>query len=54
MVKQALGEQYGELSKKELRDYKQIAYELLDDESKTYIKDPIEVEKTTEDMEIGD
>lgn len=54
MVKQALGEQYDELSKKELRDYKQIAYELLDDESKTYIKDPIEVEKTTEDMEIGD
>ena len=34
-----------------MRDYKQIAYELLDDESKTYIKDPIEVEKTTEDME---
>lgn len=54
MIKQALGEQYESLSEKELRDYKQIAYEFLDDTNKNYVKDPIELEKSAEDIEIGD
>lgn len=55
MVKQALGEQYETVSEKDLRDYKQIAYELLPEEAKqNYIKDPIEVEKAAEEIEIGD
>lgn len=55
MVKQALGEEYENLSDKDLRDYIQIAYELLPDEAKqNYIKDPIEVAKAAEDIEIGD
>lgn len=55
MVKQALGEQYENVSEKDLRDYKQIAYELLPDEVKgSCIKDPIELEKAATDIEIGD
>lgn len=54
MVKKALDDKYENTSKKDLRDYKQLAYELLPDEAKgTYIKDPFEIEKTNY-REIGD
>lgn len=46
-------EKYNELSDKEKRDYKQIAYEWLSDDAKQYIQDPVELEKTN-DMEIGE
>lgn len=54
MLKEAIGDGYENLSKKELRDYMQIAYELLPEDAKNYISDPIELEKTTSDIEIGD
>lgn len=51
---EAMGDQYNELNKTQKRDYSQIIYEWLPDSAKQYIKDPIEVEKATEDIEIGD
>lgn len=49
-----IGDKYNELSKSQKRDYEQIIYEWLPDEAKQYIKDPIELEKTINDIEIGD
>lgn len=54
IVKQALNDKYEMLSKRDKRDYKQIAYELLSSNAKQYIKDPIDIEKATADMEIGE
>lgn len=55
IVRQALADNYETTSEKDIRDYKQIAYELLpDDVKEEYIKDPIILEKAAEDMEIGE
>lgn len=55
IVKQVIGEGFENLSSKEQRDYKQIAYELLPDEAKeNYIKDPIDFEKNMVELEIGE
>lgn len=51
---EVMGDKYNELEKNEKRDYSQIIYEWLPDSAKQYIKDPIEVEKAAEDIEIGD
>lgn len=55
ILKQTFDEEYDNLSKKEKRDYKQLAYELLSEDVKeNYIKDPIDIEKETKDFELGD
>lgn len=55
MLENALGERMTELSKKEMRDFRQIAYEILPEYAKeNYIKDPIELEKNENDIEIGE
>lgn len=41
---------YNALSDKEKSDYKQITYELLSDDAKLYINDPIEIEKDTDNL----
>ena len=51
----SLGENSENISEKDLRDYKQIAYELLPEEVKeNYVKDPIELERIQDDIEIGE
>ena len=56
IISEALGDKYQELSEKELKDYKQLAYEFLSDDAKDkYVKDPIELEKeANEEIEIGE
>lgn len=51
---EVMGDKYNDLDQNEKRDYSQIIYEWLPDSAKQYIKDPIEIEKTTEGIEIGD
>ena len=55
ILTKSLGENSENISEKELRDYKQIAYELLPEEVKeNYVKDPIELERIQDDIEIGE
>ena len=55
ILTKSLGENSENISEKDLRDYKQIAYELLPEEVKeNYVKDPIELERIQDDIEIGE
>lgn len=55
LLTKSLGENSENISEKDLRDYKQIAYELLPEEVKeNYVKDPIELERIQDDIEIGE
>ena len=55
ILTKSLGENSQNISEKDLRHYKQIAYELLPEEVKeNYVKDPIELERIQDDIEIGE
>ena len=55
IVKDALGEGYQNMNPNELKDYKQLVYEMLPDYAKEeYIKDPIDIALRYKGYEIGD
>lgn len=55
IVKDALGEGYQNTNPNELKDYKQLVYEMLPDYAKEdYIKDPIDIALRYNGYEIGD
>ena len=57
ILKKALGNNYDSLDKRDKRDYQQILYELLPEEKKKYVIDPIDLDKqikNSNDIVIGD
>lgn len=55
IVKDALGEEYQNMNPNELKDYKQLVYEMLPDYAKEeYITDPIDIALRYNGYEIGD